>query len=57
MEGIQICHSSVEIMSVRNMSGNMSNEWNELNYTKELRKTKKNFVAHDAINSKKNHIQ
>ena len=57
MEGLQICPSSVKIMSVRNMSGNTSNEWNEMNYAEEQKK-KKNFVlAHDVINSKINHIQ
>ena len=44
-------------MSVGNTSGNTSNESNEINYTEELRKTKKIFLAHDAINSKINHIQ
>ena len=57
MEGLQICPSSVEIMSVGNMSGNTSNEWNEMNYTEELRKTKNFVLAHDVINSKINHIQ
>ena len=32
-------------------------EWNEKNYTKELKKTKNFVLAHDAINSKINHIQ
>ena len=27
MEGLQICSSSVKMISVRNTSGNMSNEW------------------------------
>ena len=36
MKGLQICPSSVEIMSVRNASRNTSNEWNEVNYTEEL---------------------
>ena len=39
------------------MSGNMSNKWNEMNYTEELRKTINFFLAHDTINSKINHIQ
>ena len=52
IEGLQICPSSVEIMSVRNMRGNTSNEWNEINYTEELRKTRNFVPAHDAINSK-----
>ena len=38
MDGLQICHSSVEITSARNTSRNMSNEWNEVSYTEELRK-------------------
>ena len=38
MEGLQICPSLVEIVSVRNASRNTSNEWNEVNYTEELRK-------------------
>ena len=41
IEGLQICPSSVEIMSVRNVSRNMSNEWNEVNCTEELRKDQK----------------
>ena len=32
-------------------------EWNEMNYTKELKKTRNFVLAHDAINSKINHIQ
>ena len=43
MEGLQICPYSVEITSVRNMSRNKSNEWNEVNCIKELKRTK-NFV-------------
>ena len=57
MEGLQICPSSVEIMSVGNMNGNTSNEWNKMNYSKELRKTRNFVLAHDAIDSKINHIQ
>ena len=38
MKGLQICPSSVEITSVENVSRNMNNEWNEVNYTKELKK-------------------
>ena len=57
MKGLQICPSSIEIMSVGNMSGNMSNEWNEMNNTEERRNTKNLVLAHDAINSKINHIQ
>ena len=41
MEDLQKCSSSVEIMSVRNVSRNVSNEWNEVNYTEELRKDQK----------------
>ena len=52
MEGLQICPSSIKIMSVRNTSGNTSNEWNEMNYTEELGKTKNFILAHDVINSK-----
>ena len=37
MEGLQICPSSVEIMSVGNMSKNTNNEWNEVKYTEELK--------------------
>ena len=48
MEGLQICPSSIEITSVVNMSKNMNNEWNEVNYTKELKEKNKDFVlAHD----------
>ena len=39
-------------MSVRNTSGNTSNEWNEMNYTEELGKTKNFILAHYVINSK-----
>ena len=41
MEGLQICPSLVEIMSVRNVNRNTSNEWNEVNYNEELKKDKK----------------
>ena len=37
MEGLQICPSLVEIMSVENVSKNTNNEWNEVNYTEELK--------------------
>ena len=37
IEGLQICPSSVEITSVGNVSKNMNNEWNEVNYTEELK--------------------
>ena len=37
MEGLQICSSTVEITSVRNVSKNMNNERNEVNYTEELK--------------------
>ena len=37
MEGLQICPSLVEITSVGNVSKNMNNEWNEVNYTEELK--------------------
>ena len=52
MEGLQICPSSIKIMSVRNTSGNTSNAWNKMNYTEELGKTKNFILAHDMINSK-----
>ena len=32
LESLLICPSSVKIMSVRNTSGNMSKEWNKVNY-------------------------
>ena len=54
MEGLKICPSSVEIMSVRNTSGNTSNEWNKVNYTEELRKTKNFILAYGMIISKIN---
>ena len=38
MKGLQICSSSVEIMSVGNVSKNTNNEWNEVNYAEELKK-------------------
>ena len=37
--------SSVEIMSIRNASRNTSNEWNEVNYTEELRKDQKFYLS------------
>ena len=37
MEGLQICPSSVQITSVENVSKNMNNEWNEVNYIEELK--------------------
>ena len=52
MEGLQRCPSSVKIMS-----GNTSNEWNKMNYTEEIRKTKNFVLAHETINSKINQIQ
>ena len=52
IEGLQICPSLVEIMSVRNANRNTSNEWNEMNYTEELRKDQKFVLAHDLISSK-----
>ena len=52
MEGLQICPSSVKIMSVKNMSGNMCNEWNKVNYYEELRKTKSFILEHDKISLK-----
>ena len=55
-EGSTNIPHSVKIMSVRNMSGNTSNEWNEMNYTEELRNTKKIVLAHDVINFKINQI-
>ena len=39
-------------MSVRHMSGNISNEMNEMNYNEELRRTKFFVLAHDVINLK-----
>ena len=39
------------------MRGNTRNEWNEMNYTEELRKTRNFVLAHDAINPKINHMQ
>ena len=47
MEGLQICPYSVEITSVRNMSRNMSNKWNEVNYSEELKMTKNFILTHD----------
>ena len=47
MEGLQICPYSVEITSVRNMSRNMSNEWNEVNCIEELKRTKNFILTHD----------
>ena len=43
MEGLQICPSSIEIMSVGNMSKNMNYEWNEVNYTEELKEMDQRF--------------
>ena len=43
MEGLQICPSSVEIMSVGNVSKNTNNERNELNYTKNLKEKDQRF--------------
>ena len=37
MEGLQICPSSVEIMSVENVSKNTNNEQNEVYYIEELK--------------------
>ena len=37
IEGLQICPSSVEITSVGNVSKNTNNEWNEVNYTEDLK--------------------
>ena len=51
MEGLQICSSSVKMISVRNTSGNMSNEWNEVNYAEELREDKIFFLAYDTVSS------
>ena len=47
MEGLQICPYSVEIASVRNMSRNMRNEWNEVNCSEELKMTKNFILTHD----------
>ena len=43
MEGLQICPSSVEITSVANVSKNTNNEWNEVNYTEELKEKDQRF--------------
>ena len=37
MEGLQICPSSVEITSVGNVIKNTNSDWNEVNYTEELK--------------------
>ena len=37
MKGLQICPSSVKIKSVGNVSKNMNNKWNEVNYIEELK--------------------
>ena len=43
MEGLQICPSLVEIMSVENVSKNTNNEWNEVNYIEELKEKDQRF--------------
>ena len=43
MEGLQICPSSVEITSVANVSKNTNNEWNGVNYNKELKEKDQKF--------------
>ena len=43
MEGLQICHFLVEITSIGNVSKNMNNEWNEVNYTEELKEKDQRF--------------
>ena len=43
MEGLQICPSSVEIVNVGNVSKNMNNEGNEVNYTEELKEKDRRF--------------
>ena len=43
IEGLQICPSSVKITSVGNVSKNMNNEWNEVNYTEELKEKNQRF--------------
>ena len=43
MEGLQIYPSSVEIISVGNVSKNMNNEWNEVNYTEEIKEKDQRF--------------
>ena len=43
MESLEIYPSSVEITSVGNVSKNMNNEWNEVNYTKELKEKDRRF--------------
>ena len=48
MEGLKICPSFVEIMSVGNVSKNKNNEQNKVNYTEQLKKRTRDFVqAHD----------
>ena len=36
LEGLQICPSSIKNTSEKNTSGNMSDEWSEVNYVEEL---------------------
>ena len=43
MEGLQICPSLVEITSVANVSKYTNNEWNEANYTEELKEKDQKF--------------
>ena len=43
MEGLQICPFSVEIKIAENVSKNTNNEWNEVNYTEELKENDQRF--------------
>ena len=43
MEGLKICPSFVEIMSVGNVSKNKNNEQNKVNYTEELKENDLRF--------------
>ena len=47
IEGLQICLYLVEITSIRNMSRNTSNEWNEVNCIEELKRTRNFVLTHD----------
>lgn len=47
MEGLLICNFAIKIISVKNISENRCNEWNEVNYYEELRKTKSFVLEHD----------
>ena len=49
MKGLQIYPSLIEITNVRNMSRSKSNDWNEVNYAKELKRTRNFVLTHDAV--------